>query len=225
MVTGWPAISCMRWPTARAMMSLGPPAGNGTISLIGLVGNSWAATAAGVSSMKAQARRNRLRMEILDVEIGMGGVCPQSPGWGNRIVLVADLLHPFHVLAVQGFVKRNMDHARAGPGAVPMLLVRWDPHRVAGADFLHLAAPGLDAAAAHDDVQGLAERMGVPGGACAGFETDAGGADARRLGRLHDRVLPHGSGEPVARSAARGIGAAARDLHHLVLPVLNACRA
>src|SRR5690242_16420378 len=37
----------MRWPTMRAMMSLGPPAGNGTISFIGLDGNSCAVASAG----------------------------------------------------------------------------------------------------------------------------------------------------------------------------------
>ena len=40
----------MRWPTTRAMMSFGPPAGNGTISLIGLFGKSCAAANAGDSS-------------------------------------------------------------------------------------------------------------------------------------------------------------------------------
>src|SRR5262245_60148286 len=39
----------MRWPTMRAMMSLGPPAGNGTISLIGFAGKSCAAASAGKS--------------------------------------------------------------------------------------------------------------------------------------------------------------------------------
>src|ERR1017187_1732410 len=32
----------MRWPTTRAMMSLGPPGGNGTISRIGFAGKSCA---------------------------------------------------------------------------------------------------------------------------------------------------------------------------------------
>ena len=49
MSTGCFAISDMRWPTTRAMMSLGPPAGNGTISLIGFAGKSCAAAAAGSS--------------------------------------------------------------------------------------------------------------------------------------------------------------------------------
>src|SRR5215475_6244078 len=45
MMTGCFAISDMRWPTTRAMMSFGPPGGNGTIRRIGLDGNSSAAIA------------------------------------------------------------------------------------------------------------------------------------------------------------------------------------
>jgi hypothetical protein len=40
----------MRWPTTRAMMSLGPPGGNGTISLIGLFGKFCAAADSGTST-------------------------------------------------------------------------------------------------------------------------------------------------------------------------------
>src|SRR5262245_29851141 len=40
----------MRWPITRAMMTLGPPAGNGTISLIGLAGKSSAIASDGRSS-------------------------------------------------------------------------------------------------------------------------------------------------------------------------------
>ena len=36
--TGWPQCSLMRWPTKRAMMSVGPPGGNGTMMRIGAVG-------------------------------------------------------------------------------------------------------------------------------------------------------------------------------------------
>src|SRR3954447_14250904 len=50
MITDCLAISDMLCPTTRAMMSFGPPAGNGTISLIGLVGKSCAEANAGNSS-------------------------------------------------------------------------------------------------------------------------------------------------------------------------------
>src|SRR3954447_22244325 len=51
MMTGCLVSSVMRWPTTRAMMSFGPPGGNGTISLIGLLGKSCAAT--GVASSRS----------------------------------------------------------------------------------------------------------------------------------------------------------------------------
>ena len=51
MTTDCLRISDMRWPTTRAMMSLGPPGGKGTISLIGLLGKSCAMADAGHSSV------------------------------------------------------------------------------------------------------------------------------------------------------------------------------
>src|SRR6187549_4004462 len=51
MMTDCLRISDMRWPTTRAMMSLGPPGGKGTISLIGLLGKSCAMADAGHSSV------------------------------------------------------------------------------------------------------------------------------------------------------------------------------
>jgi hypothetical protein len=53
--TGCFVSSDMRWPTTRAMMSFGPPAGNGTISRIGLLGKSCAAAKAGHSSTDSAA--------------------------------------------------------------------------------------------------------------------------------------------------------------------------
>jgi hypothetical protein len=53
--TVWPVISDMRCPTTRAMMSLGPPGGNGTISRIGFLGRSSAAAKVGNSSSDKSA--------------------------------------------------------------------------------------------------------------------------------------------------------------------------
>jgi hypothetical protein len=44
MTTGWPTIVVSRWPTMRASVSVLPPAGHGTITRIGFVGKSAAAT-------------------------------------------------------------------------------------------------------------------------------------------------------------------------------------
>ena len=40
--TGWPSGPCMASATSRATMSVEPAAANGTTSLTGLCGNSWA---------------------------------------------------------------------------------------------------------------------------------------------------------------------------------------
>src|SRR6478609_8198771 len=64
MMMGCLVSSVMRWPTTRAMMSFGPPGGNGTISLIGLVGKSCAATGAGISSSgNAAASAPKIRIQ------------------------------------------------------------------------------------------------------------------------------------------------------------------
>jgi len=82
-----------------------------------------------------------------------------------------------------------------------------------GADLVDRAAPGLHAAGPTRHVEGLAKRMGVPGGAGAGLEGDQCGADARRRRRLDDRILPHGSGEVIGRHAARRRRSGRRYVH------------
>ena len=74
-----------------------------------------------------------------------------------------------------------------------------EPDDVALLDFLDGAALALHPAAAGGDDQGLAQRVGVPGGAGAGLEGDARAADARRGGRLEQRIDAHGAGEIVGR--------------------------
>src|SRR5512144_1118525 len=59
MTIGCLRISDMRCPTTRAMMSFGPPGGNGTISLIDLLGKSCAIANAGHS--KANPISNGLK--------------------------------------------------------------------------------------------------------------------------------------------------------------------
>jgi len=53
----------MRWPITRAMMSFGPPGGNGTINRIGLVGKSSAAAVAGTSRHITIASWREILME------------------------------------------------------------------------------------------------------------------------------------------------------------------
>src|ERR1700704_5944815 len=68
--TGWPQCSLIRWPTKRAMRSVGPPGGNGTMMRIGRLGKFAAApgsdcaatgTIAAANAIAASAKRNTLR--------------------------------------------------------------------------------------------------------------------------------------------------------------------
>src|SRR3954454_16426950 len=137
--------------------------------------------------------------------------CVSSPVAGNgrsarrrdRVLLVGDVLEPGHVDAVLVLVQGEVDEPARRRRAMPMLLLRRDPDRVAGADLLDRAVPCLHPPDARDDVQRLPERMGVPGGARAGLERHPHRLDPRRLGSLDDRVLPHRPGGPFAAPAPR----------------------
>src|SRR5262249_40456278 len=124
-----------------------------------------------------------------------------------------NMLEPGDVLAVEMLLQRNMHHVGLGAGAVPVLLVGRDPDRVARPDLADRAAPELYPADAGDHVQGLAERVGVPGGARLRLEPDDGAADARWRRCLDDRLLPDRAGERVGRTTARGQRAQRFDVH------------
>src|SRR6516162_8765281 len=100
------------------------------------------------------------------------------------ILRVGDVLEPGHSLAVEHFLHGDVHHAGVGAGAVPVLLVRRDPHGVAGANFAYRAALGLYPPDAEDDVQGLAKRMRVPSGTRARLEQHAVAPNACRRRRL-----------------------------------------
>ena len=85
-----------------------------------------------------------------------------------------------------------------------MFFARGKPDDIAGMDFFDGAAEALDAAGAGDDDQGLAERVGVPGGAGTGLEGDAGTGDAGWGGGLEEGIDAYGAGEPVGGSFAGG---------------------
>src|SRR5271155_5997960 len=95
------------------------------------------------------------------------------------VLLVADMLHPGHVLAVERFLHRHVDHVHGWRSAMPVLFIRRNPDHVAAFDFTDLAAPSLHQAGAGYDEQRLAERMGVPGRARTGLETDQAGTHPR----------------------------------------------
>src|SRR3954470_4709730 len=104
------------------------------------------------------------------------------------VLLVGDLLHPVHNLAVELFLDRDVRHGARQRGAVPVLLVGRapddvsrpdDPDGTAGA--LHVAAPG-------GADQRLTQRMRVPIAASAWFKGDVGAARARRRRGLEKLV-------------------------------------
>ena len=78
------------------------------------------------------------------------------------------------------------------------------------------------AAATSRHNQCLSERMRVPGRARAGFERDAGAADARRIGRLEQRVDADRAGEPFGRPLAGWLCAVSLDVHRFS-PSLAGC--
>jgi len=103
-----------------------------------------------------------------------------------------------------------------------MLLARREPDDIARPDLLDRPALALREAATGRHNQCLSERMRVPGRARAGFERDAGAADARRIGRLEQRVDADGTGEPFGRPLAGWLCAVSLDVHRFS-PSLAGC--
>ena len=93
--------------------------------------------------------------------------------------------------------------AVVGGGAVPMFFTRRKPDHVARADFFHWdrlhrcthPQPGRND-------QCLTERMGMPCGAGAWLERDAGAKNARRCRRIEQRIDADYAGEIIRRSFA-----------------------
>ena len=71
------------------------------------------------------------------------------------ILLVAHVLHPLDGAAVELFLYGEMRHRRRGHCFVPVLLARWKPDHISGADLLDGTAPALHTAAAGGDNQRL----------------------------------------------------------------------
>ena len=99
------------------------------------------------------------------------------------VLFITDLLHPIDDFAIKLFLDGEVGHGGGGGCAVPMFFAGRKPDDVAGLDVLDGAAPALGEAGAGGDDEGLAEGMGVPGGAGAGLKGDAGADGARGCGR------------------------------------------
>ena len=85
-----------------------------------------------------------------------------------------------------------------------------------GPNLLNLAAPVLHPTDAVGDDQGLAKRMGVPGGARTGFETDRAPTNARRSRSLEPPCHRDLAGEVLGRAVGRLLRGGALDRHLLV---------
>jgi hypothetical protein len=68
----WPSDTDMCWAMTRAMVSVGPPAANGTSMMIGRDGKACAAAlchSAGTAIAPAASRRNRRRREFISIPL------------------------------------------------------------------------------------------------------------------------------------------------------------
>ena len=92
------------------------------------------------------------------------------------------------MLAVEVLLQRDVHHIGFRSGAVPVLFLGRDPHRVAGADFPDRTAPQLHPSDPGYDVQRLPERMRMPCRARARLEPHPGAADTRGRRRLDNGI-------------------------------------
>src|SRR5437868_9923512 len=93
--------------------------------------------------------------------------------WRCHVLGIANLVAELALGAVGGRLPdREVRHEVVGRRAVPVPLAGRRANGVAGVDLDDLAAARLDAPEAFRDVDGLANRMAVPGIAGAGREAD-----------------------------------------------------
>jgi hypothetical protein len=95
------------------------------------------------------------------------------------VLLVADLLQPIHILAVERFLDGDMRHRRRRRRAMPMLQTRRKPDDVPWPDLLDGPALALNPPETGGGDQNLAERMAVPRGSGTRFEGNLARANAR----------------------------------------------
>ena len=66
---------------------------------------------------------------------------PEPVSGLSPVLGVADLLQPLDRVAVERLLNREVSHRHGRRGAVPVLLLRREPHRVAGAELADRSAP------------------------------------------------------------------------------------
>src|SRR4051794_23635753 len=131
----------------------------------------------------------------------------------GEILFVRHMLQPRDRGAVQRLLDGDVRHRGSVGRAMPVFVVRRTPNDVAGADFDPLLTFALGPAGAGNDDERLPKRMRVPGGSCTRLEADAGDPDARRLGRIAQRLDGDFAREPFGRALLRRPRTGALEFH------------
>ena len=97
------------------------------------------------------------------------------------VLLVADLFHPVHHLTIERLLNGDVRQGGRWRGAVPMLFAGREANDVARMDFFDWTTFALGPTATGGNNEGLAQRMGVPGGPGAGFKRDIGGRNPSKM--------------------------------------------
>ena len=90
-----------------------------------------------------------------------------------------------------------MHAARAGHGAVPMFLARWNHDGISCLDILRRLSPALHANGAFDDEEPLRARVNVPVRSRAGLELDAINVDRGAFAVRSEQLRPRRADERI----------------------------
>src|SRR5947199_9941341 len=118
------------------------------------------------------------------------------------VLFGAFLFHPVNRLAVEPLLNGDVCHGGSWCGPVPMFLPWWEPNHVPGTNVFNRASPELCPTTASRHNQGLAQRVGVPGGPSPGLEGDTGTGHACRVGCLKEGVNADRAGKVLSWSFA-----------------------
>src|SRR4051794_28919708 len=139
----------------------------------------------------------------------------------SSVLLVGDVFEPVDGLAVELLLDGDVGHRRRGRRAVPVLFAGGEPHDVTGANLFNGSAPALDAAGPGGHDQRLAERMGMPRGACAWLECNGRTRSSGGSGGLKQRIDTDGACKPVTGSFRGRLRTCSSDLHGEVLSTFS----
>lgn len=131
------------------------------------------------------------------------------------ILVVADLFHPVHILAVKLFLKGGVRHSCRGCSSVPVFHSWRNLNHITGSDFLNWSAPLLDISRASRHNQGLPQRMGMPCGPRTRLKRDPSTRRTCRLTRLEQGVDADGTCKVFGWSFSGGLRTVSPNLYCL----------